>query len=260
MKNVKNDPKMGSGVPLAIIVIVLIAAVAAGYYFYNSSKTPTNTNRQIAGNTNKQPTATPANLPLGAQPPNSMGPQTADVTFEEYADFQCPQCGATHPLVKEMQSTYGSRVKFVFRNFPLAIPAHDKAYEAAVAAEAAGLQGKFWAMQDQLFSNQNAWSNNPNYRQLWADYAKNIGLDVDKFQADAIGLQAKTRVDDDLKRGRALGVNSTPTIYINGLAVPFQDFNSAALRNHIDTELQKAAAAKSNPGAANSAPPASNAK
>ncbi len=101
---------------------------------------------------------------LGAQPPNMLGSQNASVTVEEFADFQCPTCGVMHPKVKEVVSTYGSRIKFIFREYPLQIPAHDKAYEAAVAAEAAGLQGKFWEMQNLLFSNQQAWSANPDMR------------------------------------------------------------------------------------------------
>jgi len=259
MKNVKNEPakKTASGVPLAIIVIVLIAAAIGGYYLYNSSKSTPAANR-AATNANARPAATPVNAPPGAQPPNTLGPQTAEVTVEEFADFQCGSCAAVHPTLKELQSIYSSRVRFLFRNYPLAIPAHDKSYEAAAAAEAAGLQGRFWAMQDKLFSNQQAWTANPNYRQLWTDYAKDIGLDVDKWQADAAGLQTKSRVDEDLKRGRALSINSTPTIYINGRPVPYESFNVASMRNLIDAELQRAATAKANPGGAGGGAPASN--
>lgn len=253
-----NQPaKAASGVPLAIIVIVLIAAAVGGYWFYNSSKTQPAANR-AAINANGRPASTPVNAPPGSQPPNTLGPQNADVTLEEFADFQCGSCAATHPIVKELQSLYSTKVKFIFRDYPLAIPAHDKSYEAATAAEAAGLQGKFWAMHDQLFSNQQAWTANPNYRQLWADYAKNIGLDVDKFQADSAGLQAKSRVDEDLKRGRALSINSTPTLYLNGRPVPYESVNVASMRNLIDVELQRAATAKANPAGANSAAPVSN--
>jgi protein-disulfide isomerase len=257
----EKPAKTASGVPLAIIAIVLIVAAGAGYWLYNSSTGPKQPKTgPTPTNTNTRASSTPANAPLGAQPPNSLGPQTADVTVEEFADFQCPQCGATHPVIKELQGIYSGKVRFIFRNYPLAIPAHDKAYDAAVAAEAAGIQGKYWQMQDKLFMNQKGWSDNPNYRQLWADYAKDIGLDVDKWQADISGLAAKARVDEDLKRGRGLNINSTPTIYINGRPVQYQDFSVAAMRNLIDAEIQRTAAAKQNPGGAGSAASASNAQ
>jgi len=159
--------------------------------------------------------------------------------------------------VKEIQSIYGSKIKLVFRNYPL--PSHDKAYDAAVAAEAAGIQGKFWMMQDQLFANQQAWASpSANHKQLWAEYAQKIGLDVQQWQNDIAGMSAKSRVDLDMARGRALNVSSTPTIYINGQAVPFPDTNVAGLRRIIDTELQNAPATQAQPArpAATAAAPA----
>ncbi|HKX82757.1 MAG TPA: thioredoxin domain-containing protein [Pyrinomonadaceae bacterium] len=248
-----NEKKQAnSGLPLAIIVGVLVAVVIGGWWFYSSSA------NKPKGNTNKasatQKPTVPTNAPIGAQPPNLLGSPTALVTVEEFADFQCPTCASVHPAVKEIQSIYGSRIKFIFRNFPLQM--HDKAYDAAVAAEAAGLQGsdKFWAMQNQLFSNQQTWANDPNYRQVFADYAQKIGLDTAKFDADTRGLVAKQRVDEDLRRARGLNVGSTPTIYINGEAVPPSDMNVTAMRQLIDAEIQKTNAAQSQgekPAAAN---------
>jgi protein-disulfide isomerase len=182
-----------------------------------------------------------ANAPAGATPPNMLGSPTASVTLEEFADFQCPSCGDKHPVMKQIQSMYGSRIKFIFRSFPL--PMHDKAYEAAVAAEAAGIQGKFWDMHNQLYTNQKAWSADPNYKQAFADYAQKIGLDVDKFKDDMAGLQTKNRVDEDLKRGRAVNINQTPTLFINGKAVPYPEMTVDGLRALIDAEMQAAAPA-----------------
>ena len=184
-----------------------------------------------------------------------LGSQNSPVTVEEFADFQCPTCGAKHPLMKEIISTYGSRIKFIFRDFPLQIPAHDKAYNAAVAAEAAGLQGKFWEMQNQLFSNQQAWTANPDYNKIWEGYAEKIGLDVEKFKNDIAGLSAKARVDADLARGRALNVSSTPSVFINGMLVPFEQMTSEGMRQIIDGELEKA----KNSAQTNSNAPANNA-
>jgi protein-disulfide isomerase len=164
-----------------------------------------------------------------------LGSPTATVTVEEFADFQCPSCGDKFPVLKQIQSIYGSRIKFIFRNFPLTM--HDKAYDAAVAAEAAGLQGKFWDMQNQLYTNQKSWSVDPNYKQVWADYAQKTGLDVEKWKTDMAGLQTKSRVDADMARAKALQVSSTPTVYINGKAVQYAEMTVDTLRTLIDSEL-----------------------
>ena len=243
----KNEPKKSSsGIPLVIIVLVFVGVIAAGWWLYSQSTPANNTNVAGPGKT-PAPTPDPAKAPVGANPPNILGSPTASVTVEEFADFQCGSCAATHPTLKEIQSIYGSKIKFVFRNFPLDIPSHDKAYEAAVAAEAAGMQGKFWQLQDQLFQNQTAWSASPNYKQLWADYASKIGLDVQRWQADAAGMATKNRVDQDKARGRYMNVGSTPSIFVNGQLVPFQEANVAGLRRVIDAALQEAATKQTQP-------------
>lgn len=251
MKNVKNEKTKSSGLPLAIIALVLIAAIGGGFWLYSSSKSTGNTNTKRATNANLAAN-TAQNAPPGAQPPTMLGSPTAAVTIEEFADFQCPACAQAHPMMKEIQSIYGPRVKFIYRNFPLTT-IHDKAYDAAVAAEATGMQGKFWPFQNELFTNQQAWSSNPNYRQMWDDYAQKLGLDVGKFQTDMAGIAAKSRVDADLQRGRALGVNSTPSIYINGRLVPSEGLSVPSMRQMIETELQQAAG-KARAAAANQAP------
>lgn len=235
----KEEKKKGStAIPLVIIGLVLVGVVAAAWWFSRSSKPPTNLNGNQNGVNASRTPQIPANAPVGANPPNMLGSPTASVTVEEFADFQCGSCGATHPTMKEIQSTYGSKIRFIFREFPLSV--HDKAYDAAVAAEAAGMQGKFWAMQDQLFTNQQTWASpSANNKQIWTEYAQKIGLDVQQFQNDVTGLSAKSRVDQDMQRGKALNVSSTPSIYVNGQLVPFPEVNVAGLRRIIDAELQK---------------------
>jgi protein-disulfide isomerase len=253
----KNQPKNNSLTPLIIIGLVLLVAVVGGWWLYKSSTAP----RPPRANTNTtNRTSTPDNsvdkyatAPPGAQPPNMLGSQTATVTVEEFADFQCPTCAKMHPLSKEIIATYGPRIKFIFRNFPLAIAAHDKAYDAAVAAEAAREQGKFWDMQNQLFSNQQSWTTSTDFRKVLEEYAQKIGLDVEKFKSDMAGMTAKTRVDADLQRGRGVGVSSTPTFFINGKAVPFEQMTSETMRAIIDAELQKAQTANQTVPAANQA-------
>jgi len=237
-KNSNNSNN--SSLPLVIIGLVLIAAIGGGWWLYNKNSTSSKSgNTAVANRAANTARTPPPNAPIGAQPPNLLGSPNAVVTVEEFADFQCPTCGVMHPKMKELTSIYGSRIKFIFRNYPLAIPAHDKAYDAAVAAEAAGLQGRFWDMQNLLFTNQAAWSSNPDYRKVWEEYASKIGLDVEKFKNDMAGLNAKSRVDADLQRGRALNLSSTPSIFINGVSIPFEQMNIETMRQIIDAELQK---------------------
>ena len=255
----KKEAKQNGSLPSIIIGVVLVAALVGGYFYYNSAKTPAaNTNRAAnSQNGSANRAQTYANAPLGANPPNMMGSPTASVTIEEFADFQCGACASVHPVLKQIQSTYGSRIRFIFRNFPLAIPAHDKAYEAAVAAEAIGMQdrAKFWAMQNMLFETQGTWTSNPNYRQIWEGYAQQMGMDVEKFKADMAGRDSKARVDADMARGRGLSIDSTPTILVNGKNIPLQSITEAGLRQVIDAEIQNAI--KVNAPANGSAAPAS---
>lgn len=241
-----NEQKKNNGsiAPLAIIGGVLVAALIAFWWFYSNpsvpSTKPVTTNKKAETNY----ADVYAKAKLGANPPNYLGAPNAAVTLEEFADFQCPTCAATHPKIQEIRAAYGDRVRIIFREFPLNIPAHDKAYDAAVAAEAAGMQGKFWEMQNLLFTNQQTWEHASDYRKIFADYAQKIGLDVDKFTTDMAGLPAKKRVDDDKERGNSLNVNGTPSIFVNGRMLNQQETLSVELiRQAIDAELQKAQSA-----------------
>ncbi len=233
--------------PLLIIGLVFVAAIIGAIYLYNSGSGSGTTSTASSNSTAARPTPNMANAPAGAPVGvNMLGSQTAAVTVEEFADYQCGGCAAVHPVMKELASAYaGNRnFRFIYRHYPLAIPAHDKSYEASAATEAAGLQGKFWQMQDQLFRNQAAWTANPNYRQIWSEYASNLGMDVQRFQADIAGIQTKNRVDADIQRGRALGVSSTPTVFVNGKPVPFSELNIASLRRIVDAEIASVASAQ----------------
>ena len=253
MSNTKNN---NSNLPLAIIGLVLVAALVGGWWFYSNSKaSPRKSNSNSANSQNKKPPMDEAALQQayndaagaapGAQPANMLGSPTATVTVEEFADFQCPTCATVHSKMKEINALYSGRIKFVYRNFPLT-QMHKNAYNAAVAAEAAGMQGKFWAMQDQLFNNQKAWSDSAEARKMFEEYAEKIGLDVARFQNDMLGLPAKARVDADLQRGRALNLSGTPTIYVNGKQVPIETSGIETMRQVIDAELKKASDSPAN--------------
>ena len=258
-----NKNQNNSSLPFAIIGVVLLAVIVGGWWLYQNNKSQAS--KPPKANADKKADDSAAlsryaAAPPGAQSPNMLGSPAATVTVEEFADFQCPTCALQHPQMKEIVSLYGNRIKFIFRNFPLT-QTHPKAYDAAVAAEAAQLQGKYWAMQDQLFTNQQKWVNASDARQLFEEYAQKIGLDVTKFQSDMLGLPAKTRVDADIQRARALGVNGTPTIFINGKRLAFEQFAVETMRQVIDAELQKAAGqsqpnqpANSTNGAADNSP------
>jgi len=139
-----------------------------------------------------------------------------------------------HPKVQEIRAAYGDRVRIIFRHYPLT--QHPWSYDAAVATEAAGMQGKFWEMQNLLFTNQQTWSASPDARRIFTDYAKTLGLDVQKFGDDMLGMVTKNRVDADLQRGRAVGVSSTPSFYVNNQPL---GNNLDALRQVVEVELQK---------------------
>jgi protein-disulfide isomerase len=243
MNNVKSN-NSSSNLPLLIIGAVLLAAIVGGWWFYSSSTAPSKptTANKAASKSPASPTPDMTqiylNAPAGAQPANMLGSPNATVTVEEFADYQCPTCAVVHPKMQEITKIYGNRIKFIYRSFPLT-QIHQNAYAAAVAAEAASLQSKFWEMQNQLFSNQKEWSNSAEAPKLFEGYAQKIGLDVGKYQNDVLGLGAKARVDADLMRGRKIGVSGTPAIYINGTPLAFEKFDVESMRQVIDSELQK---------------------
>lgn len=169
--------------------------------------------------------------------PHVRGNPDAPVTLEEYGDFQCPPCGMFAAFLGQLEKEYDSRLRVVFRNFPLKM--HEHAHEAALAAEAAGLQGRFWEMHDVLYREQEAWSNASNARELFESYAGMIGLDLDKFRKDMDGDKARARVDADRQRGESLGINITPTLFINNQPLDPKDKNPEGIRAEINAALQK---------------------
>jgi protein-disulfide isomerase len=139
-----------------------------------------------------------------------QGPEVAPVTLVEYGDYECPYCGQAYAVVKQLQQRLGERLRFVFRNFPLA-EMHPHAQQAAEAAEAAGAQGKFWRMHDTLYEHQRALDH-----VHLVKYAGDLGLDTEQFR-QALQSQAEApRVREDFLSGVRSGVNGTPTFFING--------------------------------------------
>jgi len=139
------------------------------------------------------------------------GPDGAPVTLVEYGDYECPHCGRAHPIVQEVRRRMGRRLRFVFRNFPLA-EAHPHAVRAAETAEAAAAQGKFWEMHDMLFEHQGALEDPDLLR-----YAKVLGLNVGRLMEELAAGTYVERVRKDFRSGVRSGVNGTPTFFINGV-------------------------------------------
>lgn len=206
--------------PFAIIIIVLGAGLALGLYLRRSAQEDARAIPRV-GTTPDTPGATPEVAVAGAEPAHTRGQANAPVTLEEFADFQCSACGGVYPYFKTIESEFGSRLRVIFREFPLT-PPHEHAVQAAHAAEAAGLQGKFWEMHDMLYENQKTWAEAFDVRTIFEGYASKIGLDVERFRQDQNNEVVEARIFHDGKRGHSLGVKSTPTVFLNGVELPWE--------------------------------------
>jgi len=171
----------------------------------------------------------------------TMGDPNAKVSLIEYGDFECPACGQYYPIVTQLLQSYGNKVRFVFRNFPL-YSIHPDAGISAQAAEAAGLQGKFWDMYNTLYSKQTSWvSIAPNevVSKAFDGYAQSIGLDVKKFDADLNAASVLAKIQNDVSGANSAQVDHTPTFFVNLKQIPnptsYNDFKAT-----IDQALAQA--------------------
>ena len=172
------------------------------------------------------------------RPSNTLGPANAPVTIEFFSDLQCPQCARYEPMVKSVRNEFGNKVRLVLRHFPLS--AHEHALPAAWAAEAAANQGKFWGMAEALYKTQWMWANAPAPRVIFLDQAKEIGLDLDKFQKDMDGSEVRERVAADQAHAQNVGVKTAPSVVINGYNVPNSEFSENGFRTAVKAALTKA--------------------
>jgi len=229
--------------PFVIIGAVLLVTAGGGFLLFHAKTSRTSI---------KVATGKP-----GAEPAHLRGGENARVTLEEFGDFQCPPCGIFATTLLKVERDYGTRIRVIFRENPLAMHAH--AFTAACAAEAAGLQGHFWEMHDLLFEHALNWSKEdprlparvmpspgPNaspdeaaagVRTIFAGYASRLGLDVERFKKDMDGEQVIARIKSDQARGASIGVDRTPVLFIDGVLIPFSSFNVEALHTLIDAAL-----------------------
>jgi Na+:H+ antiporter, NhaA family len=168
--------------------------------------------------------------PVDAARDHLRGAAHAPVTLVEYGDFQCPYCGEAYPVVKQLLERFGDRLRFVFRHMPLA-DLHPRAPAAALAAEAAGAQGRFWEMHDRLFEHQLELGDDD-----LRGHAEAIDLDVERFQSDLADAALAARVEVDFQSGARSGVPSTPRFFVNGV-IHLSSATEADLGDAIDAEL-----------------------
>jgi len=208
--------------PFVIIAAVALATLVSGAMLYRAKRLPA--------------LAIPENSTTSAMGGTEMvhvrGRADAPVTLVEFGDFQCPPCATLADPINKFEREYASRLRVVFRHLPLAN--HQHAREAALASEAAGLQGRFWEMHDLLYREQSVWSKAPDVRVLFNAYAGMLGLNIDRFRKDMESEQAKARVRSDEHQAAALGLANTPTIFINDRRVPPARLNPSGLRIAIN--------------------------
>jgi protein-disulfide isomerase len=173
------------------------------------------------------------NLPPAKSP--VKGPADAPITIVEFSDYQCPFCARSEPLVKEAMAAYPTQAKLVFKHYPLT-SIHPQAMPAALAAAAAQKQGKFWEMHEKLFANQRALA-----PEQLSEYARELGLDLDQFEADMKSDEVKAQVQEDVAMAQRAGVRGTPTIFVNGRIL--QQRSLDGFKQIIDPILKEAAAA-----------------
>lgn len=166
-----------------------------------------------------------------------LGSRDAKVKIVEFADYQCPACKAASPILKRIMDEYSDNpdVALVFKNFPLD-SIHPNARIGAEAAEAAGEQGKYWEMYEILYNNQEQWSVNPSPLDLLVSYAQQIGIEnIDQFRESVQIRKYNEIISADVSDGQSLGVNSTPTIYVNGNKL--DNYQYETIKNAIIAEL-----------------------
>jgi protein-disulfide isomerase len=213
--------------PFVIVALVAAGAVGGGAVLYRAKR--------------PHPLTIPKEKSASAAKESGeghvLGPADAPVTLQEFGDFQCPPCGRLSEPINQLQRDYKEKLRLVFRNFPLINHLH--ARDAAYAAEAAGLQGRFWEMHDVLYREQAVWSNSADTRALFAAYAGYIGLNTERFKLDMDSEKVKERVDADQKQGLSLGVKNTPTIFVNNKEIDPKSLNPAELRAAVDAALKQ---------------------
>jgi len=211
---------------LLIIIIAVLAAGGAALYMSKQSNQPSETS------------ASTSSTPVPAGGGHVRGPQNAPVTFMEFGDYQCPSCGYYAPIVQEVLQRFPNQIRFEFHHYPL-IELHQWAMTAAVAAEAAADQGKFWEMHDLIYRNQDKWSRSQNAESDFVSYANQLGLNVNQFMQSMRSPDIQQRILQDVVRARESKINETPTFFINGQKLATKPSNADEFSKLIQDALAK---------------------
>lgn len=197
MKKLSHVLKTTEGKFLAFIVLFIVLAFA--YYFY-------------AMNARKD---LPPQEVTVTESDHVRGTVGGKVTLVEFGDLQCPACGAYEPIVRQVTAENAGTLQVVFKHFPLT-QIHQNALLAAKASEAASNQGRFWEMHDILYDKQSEWSGALNARDIFLGYATQLGLDLNQFTSDLNSSAIQSKILAEYKEGVNLGVQGTPTFFLNG--------------------------------------------
>lgn len=165
-----------------------------------------------------------------------LGPKDSKVLIVEFSDFECPACRYAEKPLKDLLALYEGKVRFVFKHFPLRM--HPWARPAAIAAECAGRQGRFWQYHDRLYERQEEWSNEK-ADSFWISYAKDLKLDMPAWQSCRTDPALESMLESELKDGGNAWVGSTPTFFIDGKRFVGSRQLAERAPNFIDKELKR---------------------
>ncbi|MDP2629524.1 MAG: thioredoxin domain-containing protein [Candidatus Harrisonbacteria bacterium] len=168
----------------------------------------------VSSKTDSEPLSA-GNIPAIGEGDWTKGNPDAQLELVEYSDFQCPACASYFPIVTQLLEEYENEILFAYRHFPLR-SIHPHAQLAGQAAEAAGQQDQFWAMHDLIFENQLAWSRQIRPKASFVEYASQLSLDLEQFEADMESNETEQEVNADFNSGERAGVPGTPTFFLNG--------------------------------------------
>lgn len=192
-----------------VTILLLVVVVLGGIFFIGRSKSPDTASTGSTGTVSNHTT----------------GQNAKNVSLVVYGDFQCPVCGQFFPIEKQVVDSFSKDISFQFLHFPLD-SIHPNARAASRAAEAAGLQGKFFEMHDLLYQNQSSWNTASDPLAVFTSFATSLGLDSAKFKSDFASETVNGTINADLKQGNGKGVTGTPTYYLNGQKLDNGDINT----------------------------------
>ncbi len=210
---------------LGSILIITLVLLFGGVFFLSRNQP---SSQEIKGVTVSQ---------IDYSKGEKIGSDSAKVKMVEFSDLECPACLTAEPSIKKLISTYTDQIQFIYRHFPLSKHIHSR--QVANLAEAAGEQGKFWEMHDKLFETQSQWTilSKDDATAFFLSLAKNLGLDENKIKQVLEKDAYKSKIEDDLAEGQRLGVNSTPTFFVNGHKLNLESFDD--LNTVVSDELKK---------------------